>query len=160
MSEHEGLKYLTPDTAVMGSVLTNLAWGALLILPGNSLVSSQMAYLLLFGGDGTWAIGMFSAALAQLWCLKERKKETRSRLSILLGFIVSFSVAMLWTFIAILCMVSAWPVNPMVGSTAVIAGGMWWDFSRFDPQTSAQKLKELQAFESWKVPMRRRTGER
>ena len=161
MTEHQhDLKFVTPDTAVLASALTGFAWAAILLIPGDSLSRSHLAYLSIIGGDNTWAMGLTALSSGQLWCFYERRREIRPKWSSILGFIVSFSSAMTWTFVSCLCALSSFPPNPSIGSTVIIAGGVWWDFMSFDHETTRAKLTEIEAEESWQVPLRRRAGDR
>ena len=122
----------TPELAVFASAFAAMLWAALLILPGDSLATVEFRYMYAVGGDALWALAFFLVACLQLYRLLARYQTESLRIVEAMHLSVTFTAAMLWTFVTCLCFVSVWPPSPYAGTTGVLAAGMWWDFLAYD----------------------------
>ena len=132
MNSRFGLARATPELAVFASALSAILWGAILILPGDSLAHAELHNMQMFGGDITWSIVFFIIAGLQLWRLEGRGALRRTKWALLIDVLVTFATAMAWTFITALCLTGEYPPSPYAGSTATLALGLWWDFSTYE----------------------------
>ena len=132
----------SPVLAIFASAIAAFLWAFILALPGTSIDGFAFHFMAEVGGDLLWSGVFFTVSMAQLWRLLGRLKHEPLRFALIVDLIVGYSAAALWTFVSLLCVISTYPPSPYVGSTVVLAAGMWWECWSCTPD-SYERVPEI-----------------
>lgn len=129
--------YAYGDTtpATVASVLSSFLWAACLAFPGTLIGPPGVGrptykYMWEVADEPTWTGIFASIFLLQIWRLFCQQASSHRTFVYFLEVAIKGWAAMVWTFIALACMIAQYPPAAAMSDAIVIAGLCWWDFLR------------------------------
>lgn len=105
------------------SILSGYLWGTCLAFPGDTLARPTYRHMAELGPEDVWTFVFFSLATLQLWRIFVKME----RHSVPFEIFLKTSAAIVWTLVAILCMMAQWPLAAAMSDTFVISIFAWVD---------------------------------
>lgn len=141
--------YVYGDTtpATYASILSSFLWTCCLIFPGTLIGPPGVGrptykYMYEFADEPTWILIFSSIFILQIWRMFCQNAVSNRSLVYFLEVGIKAWAAMVWTFIALACMIAQYPPAAAMSDAIVIAGLCWWDFLRCEarPKRCAECL--------------------
>ena len=128
--------------ATLASILSSALWLVCLVFPGTLIGPPGVGrptyrYMYEVADEPTWCLIFGSVFLLQLWRMFCQEQYSEHRKSIfVLEVAIKTWAAMVWTFIALACMIAQYTPAAAMSDAIVIAGLCWWDMLRCESQPS------------------------
>ena len=129
--------YVYGDTtpATVASILSSFLWALCLAFPGTLIGPPGVGrptykYMYEVADETTWTFIFVSIFVLQIWRLFCQSAVSNRSLVYFLEVGIKGWAAMVWSFIALACMIAQYPPAAAMSDAIVIAGLCWWDFLR------------------------------
>lgn len=152
------LVYGDTTPATLASIGSSFLWFCCLCFPGVLIGPpgvGRPTYRFMYdvAGESTW-IGIFASVFVlQIWrmfcCAVDLSK---SKSTFVIEVLIKCWAAMIWTFIALACMIAQYPPAAAMSDAIVIAALCWWDMFRCQrfPTSCAAYTRLYSAQEEWR----------
>jgi hypothetical protein len=122
-SLHKFFVVLLRNPFTTASILSGYLWGGCLAAPGDTLLRPTYKHMHEIASEDVWIFVFFALATLQLWRLYVKMDKQNVPFEVLL----KTASAIVWTAVAILCMMAQWPLAAAMSDTFVIAIFAWID---------------------------------
>lgn len=128
-------RYGDTTPATIASIMSSFLWALCLAFPGTLIGPPGVGrptykYMYDVADEPTWIFIFSSIFLLQLWRIFCHQKVGNRLYVYLLEIGIKGWAAIIWTFIALACMIAQYPPAAAMSDAIVIAGLCWWDFLR------------------------------
>ena len=114
------------------SILSGYLWGGCLAAPGDTLARPTYRHMGEIAQEDIWTFVFLALASLQLWRLFIKM----DRQSVPFEVLLKTMSAIVWTSVAVLCMMAQWPLAAAMSDTFVIAIFAWVDLLNMKSCTS------------------------
>lgn len=134
------LVYGDTTPATLASIMSSALWLICLIFPGTLIGPPGIGrptyrYMYEVADEQTWCFVFASIFALQLWRMFcQGYSDKYPNLLFLFEIAIKTWAAMIWTFIAIACMIAQYPPAAAMSDAIVVAGLCWWDMLRCERQ--------------------------
>jgi hypothetical protein len=111
------------------SVISGWGWGIALLLPGNTLDRPTYKYMHAVAEEEYWTVLFLMIAALQTWRLFRRTTPALFRYEVLLKSVACAT----WTFVAVACYFSQWPLAAAMSDAVAVAFAAWVDLIQVQP---------------------------
>lgn len=128
-------RYGDTTPATIASIASSFLWGVCLVFPGTLIGPVGVGrptyrYMYEVASEEGWIVIFFSIFTLQLWRIFCQSAFSNKSFVYLLEVVIKGWAALVWTFIALACMIAQYPPAAAMSDAIVIAGLCWWDFLR------------------------------
>ena len=143
-------KYGDTSPATIGSMVSAFLWAICLMFPGDTIARPTYRHMGEIATEGVWVVVFLVIGFSQAWrtC---KNKISSSKKSYYTELMIKMFAALVWTYVAIACLIAQYPPAAAMSDCIVIAAGCWWDFTRYEttPNRCVKCVMEFECFEYW-----------
>ena len=127
--------YGDTTSATVASIGSSLLWAVCLSFPGTLIGPEGVGrptyrHMYEVADEPTWVLIFASIFVLQSWRLLCRRPAGNLLGAYLLEIAIKGWASLVWTFIALACMIAQYPPAAAMSDAIVIAALCWWDFLR------------------------------
>lgn len=143
-------RYGNTSPATIASMAAAFLWAICLLFPGDTIARPTYKHMGEVASEQTWIFIFMSIGFAQAWRVVSRNDGATRRLYYL-ELSIKMIAALVWTYVAIACLIAQYPPAAAMSDCVVIAAGCWWDFARYEatPSKCIKCVTEFECFEAW-----------